>query len=107
MRKIKKVRKTIETIEPLYKVNDVVMFKDNLLMVVIGEIYVKQNKYWYRVRYNHNYYENKMIGWFNVSEEELETKPLNYESLLMEKYIDYKWKYEHLCFELTRRFKNE
>lgn len=107
MKKIKKVRKTIETIEPLYKVDDVVMFKDNLLMVVIGEILVKRNKYWYRVRYNHLHFENEKVGWFNVSEEELETKPLNYESLLMEKYIDYKLKYEHLCFELTRGVKNE
>lgn len=100
MKKIKKV--TNETIEPLYKVNDVVMFKDNLLMVVIGKIFVKQNRYCYSVRYNHQHYQNGMVGWFDVFEEELETKPFNYESLLVEKYIDYRCRYEHLLFDLTR-----
>ena len=107
MKKIKKVKKTVETIEPLFKIDEVVMLKENLLMVVIEEIFIKRNEYYYRVRYNHKYYENKNIGWFNVSEKELEYQPLNYESLLMEKYIEYKWKYEHLCFELTKGFKNE
>lgn len=100
MKKITKVRKIIETIEPLYKVNDIVMFKDNLLMVVVGDIYVERNQYWYKVRYNHKEYKNELVGWFNVSEDELQHKPLDYECLLLEKYIEYKWKYERLCYDL-------
>lgn len=99
MKKVK-VTKT-EYLEPLFKEGDVVMLKENCLLVVIVGISVNKNRYRYVVHYNH-IKEKALFGGFSVSEEELQQKPIDYESVLLEKYLEYRIKYEDLLNGLLR-----
>ena len=99
-KKIKIVKKV--EIDPLFKIGDTVFLKDNLLPVEIRDIFIKAKRYCYQVRYSHKHWKDSRLGWFEVFEDSLETRPVNYEARLMEKYIEYKCKYENLLFQLTR-----
>jgi len=94
------MKKNIE-IEPLFNIGDIVILKDNLLAVEIKDIFVKAKRYCYHVRYHHKNWANNIHGWFAVFEDELMGKPYNYESLLIEKYIEYRYKYEQLLIYLA------
>lgn len=104
-KKEKKVKVTTVTyLDPLFKVGDIVMFKENLFMVKIGDVTVKRNKYVYKVRYNHKDYGGPNYGWFEVYEDELEEKPFDYERLLLNAYLEYRCKYEGLLKSLTSKY---
>jgi len=76
----------------LYKVGDVVMLKENLLLVKI----VKTNKNRYGVIYPHLTEPKE----FWVKEDELELKPLDYGRIIFEAYIEHRTKYKELIDRL-------
>jgi len=97
---MKKKLTKITTIEPKFEIGDVVMLKENVLMVEIGDIKIKSHRYLYKVRYAHLYRSCAEEGWFEVFEDELQYKPHNYEELLLDGYITYRYKYETLIRNL-------
>ena len=103
MKKIIKKKVIKEIIEPSFNLGDVVMFKENALLVEVGKYFVKKNKYYYKVRYSHMYHDSD-YGWFDVCEDELEEKPINYESVIFEKYIEYLCKYQSLLNHLKGNY---
>jgi hypothetical protein len=97
---MKKITKVVE-IEPLFNVGDLVMYKDNLLIVEIISIKVEKNRYQYQAKYlSDKLHDYKM--WFDESE--LTTKPIDYTERLMIAYLDYKNKYETLIRNLVGKY---
>lgn len=76
----------------LYKVGDILMLKENLILVKV----IKTNKNKYCVIYPHL---TKPNG-FWVKEYELEEKPFNYGQIIFEAYIEYRTKYKELIDRL-------
>lgn len=76
----------------LYKVGDILMLKENLILVKV--VKTKRNKY--GVIYPHLTDPKE----FWVNENELEEKPSNYEKKIFEAYIEYRTKYEKLIDRL-------
>lgn len=75
-----------------YNIGDIVMLKENLILVKISKI--KRSKYC--VYYPH--LKNPHDFW--IDEDKLQKKPFNYEEKIFEAYIDYRYKYEELCRRL-------
>lgn len=76
-----------------YNIGDIVMLKDNLILVKIIKINKKNE---YDVIYPH--LENPHDFW--VKENELEEKPFNYNQKIFEAYIEYRSKYKELIARL-------
>lgn len=92
----RKIKAQTITIEPLFKIGDRVMLKENLLIVEIKDILVKKNKYEYKVFYPH--LSDPHI--FMCYEDELEEKPIDYNQIIFDAYIEYRCKYEDLLKRL-------
>lgn len=84
-----------------YKVGDRVIFKRNLLIVEIERCFFdkREKKKAYSVRYPHL---NRSYNTFAAYEDELEEKPYNYDQLIFNAYIEYRYKYESLLRNLYR-----
>ena len=78
-----------------YKEGDVVMLKDNLLLVQIIKPIKKFGRKYYNVAYNHMKYEKGFEG-FLVSEEDLADKPLDYAETIFYGYLELMQKYNNL-----------
>lgn len=89
----------MSTKENKFNVNDIVMFKNNLILVKI--IKIKNNEY--GVVYPH--LKDPQEFW--VDEDKLEEKPYNYDEKIFKAYIEYKYKYEELCNRLYSPSKRE
>lgn len=98
MKKIKKIK--LEELEPMFKVGERVMLKSNLLIVEIKEITIKRCRYAYKVFYPHLYQNGTYRGFFTVFEDELEEKPIDYDQIIFDAYIEYRRKYEKLLERL-------
>jgi len=97
MQKVKiKNKPRFITIEPLFKIGDRVMLKENLLIVEINDIFCEKNKYKYKVFYPHLV----SAHYFVCYEDELEEKPFDYNQIIFNAYIEYRHKYEDLLERL-------
>lgn len=99
-KKITKKEIKITVIEPLFDVDDIVMLKDNLLLVKIKSIHIKKHRYSYRVFYPHLFEEGELINTFEVIENDLCGKPTDYDQIIFNAYIEYRHKYEKLLERL-------
>lgn len=100
---MKKIKTKI-TIEPFFTIGQRVMFKENLLIVEIKDILVEKNKYKYKVFYPHLYsanYADSENVYFMCFEDEIEAKPIDYNQIIFNAYIEYKCKYEDLLKRLS------
>ena len=79
-----------------YNIGDKVMLKCNLLIVEITDRRKDKKKNMYYVKYSH--LENAQS--FYMYEEELEREPVNYNQLIFNAYIEYKYKYDKLLERL-------
>lgn len=75
-----------------YNIDDIVMLKENLILVKITKV----NKNKYGVIYPHLLEPKE----FWVKEDELEEKPFDYNRIIFEAYIEYRNKYEKLIDRL-------
>jgi len=98
MKKIKKIK--IQEIEPMFKVGEKVMLKDNLIIVKIKSIQIKRNRYCYFVFYPHLYPEGTDFYCFSVMEDEIKEIPFDYNQVIFNAYLEYRKKYEELLERL-------
>ena len=102
MKKVKvKIKAQTITVEPLFRVGDRVMLKENLIIVEIYDVSVNKNKYLYTVFYPHLHKVGDIgLGSFMCYEDELEEKPIDYDERIFNAYIEYRRKYEDLLERL-------
>ena len=103
-KKIKKLtnelNKLKEEPEFYYNVGQVIMLKENKLLVKVLNQYIKCGRKMYEVAYNHH--KNCENYGFTVFEEDLQEKPYDYNAFIFNEYIELLMKYKKLVNALCR-----
>ena len=102
-KKIKKLTNELNKLkEPefYYNVGDVVMLKENKLLVKVLKQFTKGGRKAYIVAYAHH--KNCEDYGFTVFEEDLQEKPYDYNSFIFNEYIELLTKYKNLVNALRR-----
>jgi len=108
MSKITELEKELEKLKeesPKFKIDDELVFKENLLIVRVVEVKRKHKRYIYGVNYRHKHKKGDVLGKFYVEEYDLKYIPINFEDEIFEAYLDYRCKYENLVRELVAPYK--
>jgi len=99
MKKVKvKIKARTVIVEPMFKIGERVMLKENLLIVEIYDIFVEKNKYKYKVFYPHLINGKDFL--FVCYEDELGEKPIDYDQIIFNAYVEYRHKYYELLERL-------
>lgn len=103
-KKIKKLTNELNKLkEPefYYTVGQVVMLKENKLLVKVLDQFIKNGRKMYTVAYAHH--KNCEDYGFTAFEEDLQEKPYDYNSFIFNEYIELLMKYKNLVNALRRR----
>lgn len=103
----KKIKELTEELDKLkehkfyYSVGQVVMLKENKLLVKVLHKFTKGGRKMYEVAYTHH--KNCEDYGFYVFEEELQEEPYDYNAVIFNEYIELLMKYKNLVNALRRR----
>ncbi len=95
-KELNKIKEKIQKNEPLFKEGQKVMLKENLIIVEIVKRSIEKKKNRYCVIYPHL----KGARDFWVDEEELQERPIDYNQIIYNAYLEYKYKYDDLLRRL-------